>query len=195
MSAELTDAEKAEKIETRVTLVVEKLTDWARHMAARFNGAVYLVGSTLHNPLARDCDVRIIVPDHEFAARYGMELHQTEIGDFHPLRKRGSSLVSARLVRFDDGVTQRWLDDVAKFTGTLSVKLGLNMDVKVWPDSYWREPYPTPITLAAPSGGWYVYNRYHPKPQAIIDWEAEESVTPSIEAERPFGAEKHGKTP
>ena len=165
--SELGLADMALQVEANVERAISGLTVWARHMAARYKGKVYLLGSTLHNPSPRDCDIRIVVEDHEFAARYGNELHHTEIGEHHPLRKR-SSIVSARLVRWDeDGPTQRWIDDVAKFSAHLSVKLGMNMDVQVVPDSWWRDGiYPAPILLAAPSPHWFVYTKHCPDPTA-----------------------------
>lgn len=172
-------SEHAVAIEANIEAVLPALTAWAKHMAARYNGSVYLIGSTLHNPLARDLDIRIVIEDNEFARRYDMAQHQIELGVNHPLRKRHPSLVGANVVRFDeDGVSQRWIDDVAKFTGTLSVRLGRNVDLKVWPASYYRaDVWPEPILLAAPSRGWHVYNKYHPKPQSIIDFEAEAALT------------------
>jgi hypothetical protein len=47
------------------------LRGWANMMAARFGAPVWLVGSALTDPSARDIDVRIELPDDVFAARYG----------------------------------------------------------------------------------------------------------------------------
>lgn len=149
----------AQKIEDRVDTLVEKLTNWARHMAARYNGTVYLVGSVLHNPEPRDVDIRIVIHDHEFAARYGMEMKPC---NEPPTETRLGR--TAKIHWNEDGPTQRWVDDIAKFSAELSTMLKRNFDIKVWPDSYWREPYPRPLVLAAPSPRWFIYNKYVPDP-------------------------------
>lgn len=155
MSAEV------EIIERRVDRTVEALTDWARHMAARFNGAVYLLGSVLHHPSPRDIDIRIIIADHEFAARYGMPM--AEIPAEKQVEHRGVTRTQA--VPFDEGVSQRWVDDIAKLGAAVSHRLTYNADVKVWPDSYWRaDVYPSPVPLAAPTPPWWHYTKYCPNP-------------------------------
>ena len=154
----------AEAVEANVAEIRQSLTVWARHMAGRYNGPVYLTGSTLHNPDPRDCDVRIVVDDHEFAARYGVPLHRTEFNEYHKYSKRG--LVAGDCCNWDkDGPSQRWIDDVAKFNAFLSQKLKRNMDVQVVPDSWYRDGiYPAPILLAAPSPHWWIYSAYCPDP-------------------------------
>ena len=104
--------------------------------------------------LPRDCDVRVIVADHEFAARFGHEVKPTE--------KPGWT----HCIAWDeDGPSQRWIDDCAKTGAEWSVRLGLNVDYKVWPLSYWRERvYPEPVLLAAPSPTWFVYSAIVPDP-------------------------------
>jgi hypothetical protein len=130
-----------------------KISATARHWAARYNAPVYLVGSTLHNPTPRDCDIRIVVPDHEFAARYGHALVQKA----NPFRDR-PEIVSAQVVDFmADGPTQRWIDDIAKFSGALSQQLQTNLDLQIWPESLWRKPYPEPLLLASPSPRWFFH--------------------------------------
>ncbi|MDB4893122.1 MAG: hypothetical protein JWL61_4977 [Gemmatimonadetes bacterium] len=174
--------EKVAAVERHVDAVCEKLRDWSRHMAARFNGAVYLVGSTLHHPTPRDTDIRIVIADHEFAARYDMPM--AEIPAEKQRERNGVTRTQA--VPFDAGITQRWVDDMAKLTAAVSIRLTHNADVKVWPDSYWREPYPTPITLAAPSRRWFLYNRHNPKPPAIVEFEAQEAAASSSPPESPL---------
>lgn len=44
---------------------------WAREIAARFGRPVYLTGSSLNLPQPRDVDVRVVLTDEEFAARWG----------------------------------------------------------------------------------------------------------------------------
>jgi hypothetical protein len=135
MSDRATNAEfspDAERIEGNVARVVELCHGWALHMAGRFNGAVYLVGSVLHNPSPRDIDIRIVVEDHEFAARYRMTLHHVEFDQYHPMAKRG--LVSGRVVKWDDDPpSQTWVDDCAKLGGAMSKKLSRNVDLKCGP--------------------------------------------------------------
>ncbi len=159
---------RVDVIERRVhELSTGHMLVWARHMAARYNGRVYLTGSVLRNPAPRDVDVRIVVQDTEFAARYGNTLRQETLGEHHPYRKRHEAIVAMACVPWsEEGPTQRWIDDVAKFTSHLSTRYGENFDVQVVPDSWWRDVYPDPILLAAPSPGWWIYNAYHPDPSA-----------------------------
>jgi hypothetical protein len=160
----MTDAELIEANVKRITAGLHA-HGWALHMVARFNGPVYLLGSVLHKPAPRDIDIRIVVPDSEFAARYGHTLVQTELDQYHPFRKE-RSMTTASIVRWDeDGPTQRWVDDMAKFGAHLSQRLNENVDLKAWPESYWRRPYPRPLVLAAPSSSWFIYNKYNPDPQ------------------------------
>jgi hypothetical protein len=151
-------------VEANVAFVCEKLKSWARHMAARYNAPVYLVGSTLHSPTPRDCDIRIVVVDHYFAARYGVELEHREFGEHHPMRKL-HGLCAGRVVRWEeDGPSQAWVNDVAKFNEHLSARLERVMDVQVWPQSHWRPPYPAAIELAAPTPHRFIYTKYCPDP-------------------------------
>jgi hypothetical protein len=150
----------ASTIEANVDRIVRLITNSAQHMAAKLNGQVYLVGSSLHKPAPRDCDVRVIVADHEFAARFGFEVKRC---DEAPTKHRLGR--TAKVHWDDDGPSQRWIDDCAKTGAEWSVRLGLNVDYKVWPESYWREgTYPTPLLLAAPSAEWFVYSRFCPDP-------------------------------
>jgi len=154
--------EEAARIEANVAYVLDALDCNARHLAARYSAPVYLVGSTLHHPNPRDCDIRVLVEDQEFAARYGMEWHQRETQAGTLLHKRG--IVAARIVDFtNDGPTQRWIDDVAKFNSRISERAKLNMDIQIWPESMWREPFPAPILLAAPSPRRFIHNKYLPE--------------------------------
>lgn len=143
-------AEALAAIAARLEAVQEKISIYARHWAARYNGPVYLVGSTLHSPTPRDIDIRVVVPDNEFAARYGHTLKAKE----SPYPDR-PELVLGHVVDWDaEGPTQRWIDDVAKLGAAVSGRLRHNVDLQVWPESHWRTPYPAPIRLAAPSERW-----------------------------------------
>lgn len=146
---------EATTIEANVERIVRLARISAQHMAAKLNGAVYLVGSTLHHPSPRDCDIRVVVPDHEFGAGFGLVMK--------PTTKAGWTHCIAWN---EDGPSQRWIDDCAKTGAEWSVSLGLNVDYKVWPLSYWRAPYPTPIVLASPSPHWFIYNAHVPDPSA-----------------------------
>jgi hypothetical protein len=44
---------------------------WARDLVMRFGRPVYLVGSALHCPSPRDVDIRVVLTDDEFRARWG----------------------------------------------------------------------------------------------------------------------------
>lgn len=145
--AETPDAderEMREAIEAQVQAVQLKLRDWPAHMAARYNAPVYLLGSTLHTPNARDVDIRIVLRDDDFKARFGQDA-----------------------AGFEECPTQRWIDDVGKLAAAMSRITRLNLDVKVWPESKWADPYPKPLVLAAPSQRWFIYNAFNPKPDHL----------------------------
>lgn len=158
------EAAMAAKIEANVAEIREKLRTWATHMAGRYNAPLYLTGSTLHNPAPRDCDIRIVIADHEFAARYGHELREFE----KPIERKGRNTVHKGVHWDAEGPTQRWIDDLAKFNGIWSVRLGRNMDIQVWPESYYRDTYPPPILLAEPSPRWWIYNKHVPDPTQAV---------------------------
>jgi hypothetical protein len=151
-------------IEARVAELQAKLSDWARHMAARLNARVYLMGSVLQNPSPRDIDIRIVIEDDEFAARYDMPMEPVSDEEKERELNRNGHARGSK-VYFDGRVTQRWVDEVAKFSAPLSVRLTYNVDVKVWPASYYRERvYPEPILLASPSPKWWFYTKHCPDP-------------------------------
>lgn len=147
----MNEADALQQIAENIAHVMRGASSYARHWAARYNGPVYLVGSTLHSPTPRDCDIRVIVEDHEFAARFGHELVKRE----NPFRDR-PEITSGMVVDFvTDGPTQRWIDDIAKIAANASRALRMNVDLQVWPESLWHRPYPPPIVLAAPSPKWF----------------------------------------
>ncbi len=150
--------ERIARIEANVERIVADLANWSLHMAGRFAGTVYLVGSVLHTPEPRDIDIRIVVPDHEFGARYGMEMKPV---DEPPTETRLGR--TAKILWDDDLPPQRWVDDCAKIGAAVCIRLKHNADLKVWPDSYWREPWPKPVILAQPSSRWFIHNKYAPE--------------------------------
>jgi hypothetical protein len=106
---------------------------FASYIAARYNGPVYLVGSSLKAGAARDVDVRVIVNDREFAGRYGCE---TKDGTGCP----------------HDWPNQRWIDDMAKRSGELARDFEFNADFQVYPAGHCIQFQDAPrILLAAPS--------------------------------------------
>jgi hypothetical protein len=162
----------SEIIEANVDRISRRCADWARHMAARFNGPIYLIGSTLHNPSPRDTDLRIVVDDHEFARRYDVPMVRREFPETHHYRKR-TSIVAGDVVPWggDDyeSTSQRWVDDCAKLGAYLAVSLCLNVDLKVVPASWWREDvWPRSVLLASPSPKWFVYSRFCPDPSSSV---------------------------
>jgi hypothetical protein len=145
----------ADDVEASVARVVGILTPaWARHWAARYNAPVYLTGSILENPMARDVDIRIPVPDHAFAARFGNAIVETTT----------TPGWTKHVDWAKEGPTQRWVDEIAKVNEWLSTMLERTADLQIWPASYWREPYPKPLLLAAPTPKWWIYSIHCPEP-------------------------------
>ncbi len=170
LDEETIDASRA--IEANVERITRLISNSARHMAAKLNGAVYLVGSTLHNPSPRDCDIRVVVADAEFGARYGLTMKPTTKAP-----EPGSHGWTHCIAWNEDGPTQRWIDDCAKTGAEFSTALSLNVDYKVWPLSYWRaRTWPTPVVLAAPSPSWFIYSALCPDPAATLPREWAEAV-------------------
>lgn len=97
----------------------EVLRPWTELLAARFNAEVWLVGSALQDSDSnRDVDIRILIPDEEFAARYGQAISLWR-------KHKGS----------------RWIRDVAYFNREGVLRYHLNFDLQIWPTSkgeYWQ---------------------------------------------------------
>lgn len=109
---------------TRARLIA---SHWGQYMAARYNGAVFLVGSVLTKENPRDIDLRVVVADKEFCGRYGLESY----GHFP---------------------NQAWVDDMAKRNGELANDFGINIDFQVYPASYCINGVSGPrLLIAAPS--------------------------------------------
>jgi len=96
----------------------EHLIGWANQMAARFGRPVFLVGSALTSPRPRDYDVRIVLSNDEFSARYGLELEAYEASLWLPLR-------------FPQLMT--YFNDMAKLAGHAAGASRLNVDFQVQP--------------------------------------------------------------
>lgn len=144
---------RAQQIERNVRKVRAALAIDAMHWAARYNAPVYLVGSTLYKPVPRDCDIRITIDDHDFGLRYGMAIMKFP-------EPRGSW--AAGVNWGFEAPTQRWVDDIAKFSRSLTRKVG-NIDLQIWPKSYWRDnAHPAALLLAQPTPGVFINNRYAP---------------------------------
>jgi hypothetical protein len=88
------------------------LRPWARQMAARFGYPVLLVGSSLTVPDPRDVDVRVTLPDEDFASRYGMDwptwttMLWYNIGEAGPMRTYANDMATlsreaARVLRLN----------------------------------------------------------------------------------------------
>ncbi len=97
--------------------LADQLQPWADQIATRFGRPVYLVGSSLQLPDPRDVDVRVILSDEEFEARYG------DPGAWHkalwwPSRNDGSI---------------RYCMDVGDLSREASIQLKLNIDFQVQP--------------------------------------------------------------
>jgi hypothetical protein len=107
-----------------------KLRRWALYMAARFNAPVLLVGSALYKSHPRDIDVRIIISDVQFNARYGVDSHGWTM----------------------DGPPQKWVDDMGNLCEKEATLAGLNLDFQVYPANHARQYDGKPcVVLAAPS--------------------------------------------
>lgn len=98
------------------TAIVAKLSGWANQMAARYGFPVYLVGSALTEPAPRDVDVRVVLSDEAFYARYGIGC----------LKADGLSWEADP----PEGV-RRWRSDMAKMTRQAVAVLKLNLDFQI----------------------------------------------------------------
>lgn len=97
-----------------------KVGGWANMLAARFGAPVWLVGSALREPLPRDVDVRVVLAEEDFRARYGEPGAWAE--DAH-----SPAWGPAR---------RAWARDVGKLSHDAAVRLGVNIDFQVEPAAY-----------------------------------------------------------
>lgn len=88
------------------------------YWCARFASPVWLIGSALRSPTPRDIDVRIVMENDLFFARY---------------RQLGSDWAN-------EEPCQRWVDEGAKLNRVAMHRLHYPTDVQVWPKSYWHFP-------------------------------------------------------
>lgn len=118
--------------DTAAEILTIKLKAWATQLAARFGAPVLLVGSALRKLHPRDVDVRIVIPDEEFEARYGVTWD-----------------------RWSRGVdAQRWIDDMAKLGRNMVLTYKINLDLQVHAAGYIdaHNLAGPAVVLAAPSG-------------------------------------------
>ena len=114
------------------------LRGWANQMAARFGQPVYLVGSALTDPNARDIDIRIELPDEEFAARY-MDVIDFIGGGWSPKWEEGRKKWGEDMAKLARGVILhggRSLHQIGR--DPLNKLHGFNVDLKVEPESLAR---------------------------------------------------------
>jgi hypothetical protein len=114
------------------------LRGWANQMVARFGAPVWLVGSALTDPNARDIDVRIVLPDDEFAARYGDVIDWINEGwsaEWGDGRKRWG-VDMAKLARDVVLIGGRALHAIGR--NPLNKMHGFNVDLQVQPESLAR---------------------------------------------------------
>ncbi len=95
--------------------LLRTMQPWARQIASRFGRPVYLCGSALELPQPRDIDVRVVLTDAEFAARWGNP-NTWRCAVWTPYPCEGS---------------RRWASDMGKLNQQGSKVLGLNLDLQV----------------------------------------------------------------
>ena len=98
--------------------VPEHLYGWATQMAARYGHPVFLTGSALSVPSPRDWDVRCVLPDDEFSARYGIDLNVYDASIWLP--RRYPQLLA-------------YFSDMAKLSRSAVMGTMLNIDFQVQP--------------------------------------------------------------
>ncbi len=103
-------------------VLAKRLGGWANQIAARYGFPVYLVGSALTETEPRDVDVRVVLSDDAFYARYG-------IG---PMRAEGQAWIGAD--EQHEG-TRRWHADMAKMARQAANVLHVNIDFQVQSES------------------------------------------------------------
>jgi hypothetical protein len=100
--------------------LAEFLRSWANQMSTRFGAPTYLVGSALELPDPRDIDVRVMLTNDDFEARYG-----------DPIRWREALWFSRH-----DG-SMRYCTDMWQLSAEAARVLRLNIDFQVQPPCEW----------------------------------------------------------
>ena len=115
---------------------VAMLKRYANFMSALFGGPVYLAGSALRadNPDPRDWDVRLLLPDGDWALRYEPGEALTEQG----AAKVVQQWVSQRYTGAHTRLYWRWADEMVKYSNMGRRQCLVNIDFQVYPASYWR---------------------------------------------------------
>jgi hypothetical protein len=105
-----------------------RLHRWANGIYGLYGVPVYLVGSALSdsNPDPRDWDVRITLPDKEFAVRFG---------DPQAWVTEGATGIWTR-------VRWHWADECVKRAKSGWYACRLNIDFQIYPRSHVRRIYP-----------------------------------------------------
>lgn len=100
----------------------EKLRRWANRLRGRYGAPIYLCGSALReaNPDPRDWDVRIMLPDDDFALRFG---------PVDEWRDEGCTGLWTR-------TRWRWSDQCVKDTRDFAAWVHLPGDVQIYPESH-----------------------------------------------------------
>ena len=108
------------KIEDKKFLL---LKGWANKMAAYYYSPVYLIGSSITNAAFKDVDILIIIEDEYFTCRYGNIKEWRDGFDTGNFNSLGWQMT--------EECFKRW-KNAYLFTG-------LNIDLKILPQSYFKE--------------------------------------------------------
>ncbi|WP_221039213.1 hypothetical protein [Gelria sp. Kuro-4] len=117
-------------------MIVIKLDAVARTLARKYSCPIYLVGSALNTDTPRDVDILAIMPDDEFAKRYGSVkewVQQGETGDWGEAR-------------------WRWSRECTRQTKQLWRVTDMKIDFQIQPESY-ANSYKAPKLLLAERRG------------------------------------------
>lgn len=112
------DAAPTATLDEAVEAIRLRLAGWANQLAARFAAPVYLVGSALTTTSPRDIDVRVVLDDDAFEARYGVSAAEWA-------REMWGTWSAGSL---------RWGADMAKLNAQAVKAFAWNLDVQVHPE-------------------------------------------------------------
>jgi len=96
------------------------MSGWANQIAGRYGFPVYLVGSALTEAEPRDVDVRVVLTDAAFFARFGIKPMRTESEAWKPEQSEG---------------TRRLYAEQGKLSRSAALTLHLNIDFQVQSES------------------------------------------------------------